>query len=64
MFEKAESSLNSFFDQLVAEINLQVKSHITNKKNKKRLVSFCYFLAKLNNKFINRIKVEVRLLLN
>ncbi len=35
-----------------------------NKKNKKRLVSFCYFFTRLNNKFINRVKVEVRFLLD
>ncbi len=35
-----------------------------NKKNKKRLVLFCYFLVRLNNKFINRIKVKVGLLLD
>ena len=34
--------------------------HLTNEKNKKRLVSFCYFLAGLNNKF----KAEVGLLLD
>ncbi len=37
---------------------------MTNKKNKKRLVSFCYFLAVLNNKFINRIKAEVKFMLD
>ncbi len=35
-----------------------------NKKNKKRLISFCYFLAGLNNKFINEIKMKVGLLLD
>jgi len=37
---------------------------MTNEKNKVRLVSFCYFLAGLNNKFINRVKVEVGFLLD
>jgi len=64
MLEKAEPSLNSFFDQLVARTNPQAKNHMTNEKNKKRLVSFCYFLAGLNNKFINGVKAEVGLLLD
>ena len=38
--------------------------HLTNEKNKKRLVSVCYFLARLNNKFINGVKAEVGLLLD
>ncbi len=64
MLEKAESSLKGFFDQLVARTNPQAKSHMTNKKNKVRLVSFYYFLAGFNNKFINEIKVEVGFLLD
>lgn len=64
MLENAEPSLRGFFDQLVARTNPQAKSNITNEKNKIRLVSFCYFLAGLNNKFINGIKAEVGLLLN
>lgn len=64
MLEEAEPSLKGFFDQLVAGTNPQGKSHLTNEKNKKRLVSFCYFLAGLNNKFINGVKAEVGLLLD
>ena len=37
---------------------------MTNDKNKKRLVSFCYFLAGLNNKFINGVKAEIGFLLD
>ena len=64
MLEEAEPSLKWFFDQLVAGTNPKTKSHLTNEKNKKRLVSFCYFLAGLNNKFINGVKAEVGLLLD
>ncbi|CAG8663745.1 812_t:CDS:2, partial [Ambispora gerdemannii] len=64
MLEEAEPSLKGFFDQLVAGTNPQVKNHMTNEKNERRLVSFCYFLAGLNNKFINGIKAEVGLLLD
>jgi hypothetical protein len=64
ILEESEPSLRGFFDQLVAGTNPQAKSHMTNEKNKKRLVSFCYFLAGLNNKFIDGIKAEVGLLLD
>src|SRR5438067_9331294 len=64
MLEEAEPSLKGFFDQLVAGTNTRAKNYMTNEKNKKRLVSFCYFLAGLNNKFINGIKAEVGFLLD
>jgi len=64
MLEEAEPSLKGFFDQLVAGTNLQTKSYMTNDKNKKRLVLFCYFLAGLNNKFINGVKAEIGFLLD
>jgi len=64
MLEEAEPSLKGFFDQLVAGTNPQTKSYMTNDKNKKRLVSFCYFLAGLNNKFINGVKAEIGFLLD
>ena len=37
---------------------------MTNEKNKKCLVMFCYFLAGLNNKFINGIKAEIGYMLD
>ncbi len=64
MLEKAEPLLKGFFEQLVVRTNPQTKSHMTNQKNRMRLVSFYYFLAGLNNKFINGVKVEVGLLLD
>jgi hypothetical protein len=64
MLEESEPTLKGFFDQLVSGTNPQTKSHMTNDNNKKRLVSFCYFLAGLNNKFINGLKAEVGLLLD
>jgi len=56
--------LKGFFNQLVVRTNPQTKNNMTNEKNKRRLVLFCYFLAGLNNKFINRIKVKVGFLLD
>ena len=64
MLEKAEPSLKGFFNQLVVRTNPQTKNNMTNEKNKRRLISFCYFLAGLNNKFINKIKAKVGFLLD
>ena len=63
MLESAEPSLKGFFDQLYFGTNPQAKSHMTNTKNKQRLVLF-YFLAGLNNKFINGIKAEIGYMLD
>ena len=35
------------------------KSDQTNNNNKKKLVSLCYFLASINNKYINGIKADI-----
>jgi len=64
MLENAEPSLANFFDQLYAGTNPHNKSHMTNTKNKQCLVLFCYFLAGLNNKFINGIKAEIGYMLD
>lgn len=62
--EEAEPALKGLFDQLFAGTSSQAKSRMTNEKNKKRLVLLCYFLAGLNNKFINGIKAKVGYLLD
>src|SRR6266511_5583701 len=59
MLEKADKDLIEFFDELYAETNPNTKSYQTNKNNKKKLVSLCYFLASINNKYINSIKVDI-----
>jgi hypothetical protein len=64
MLEETEPELRGFFDQLYKGTNPGSKSNITNEKNKKRLVLFCYFLAGLNNKFINGIKAEIGYMLD
>jgi len=40
------------------------KSRMTNTRNRRCLVLFCYFLAGLNNKFINGVKAEIGYLLD
>jgi len=64
MLEEAEPALKGFFNQLYAGTNPKDKNNMTNEKNKKRLVLFCYFLAGLNNKFINGIKAEIGYMLD
>src|SRR6266542_19419 len=64
MLEEEESKLQGFFDELYASTNPQKKSLITNQQNKKKFVAMCHFLAGINNKFINGVKVEVGFLLN
>src|SRR5204862_1910297 len=44
---------------LYAGTNPNIKSDSTNKNNMKKLVSLCYFLASINNKYINGIKADI-----
>src|SRR5688572_4739032 len=59
MLETTDEDLIGFFDELYAGTNPNTKSEITNNNNKKKLVSLCYFLASINNKYINGIKVDI-----
>ncbi len=63
MLEKVDKDLIRFFDELYAETNSNTKSYQTNENNKKKLVSLYYFLVSINNKYINRIKVDIGLYL-
>src|SRR3954453_13400279 len=59
MLETTDKDLVGFFDELYAGTNPNAKSDKTNENNKKKLVSLCYFLASINNKYINGIKAEI-----
>src|SRR5437868_14117096 len=59
MLEKEDENLVGFFDELYKETNPNTKTDKTNNNNKKKLVSLCYFLASINNKYINGIKVDI-----
>ena len=59
MLETADEDLIGFFDELYVGTNPDTKSDKTNENNKKKLVSLCYFLASINNKYINGIKVDI-----
>ncbi|PKY62178.1 hypothetical protein RhiirA4_488213 [Rhizophagus irregularis] len=59
MLEEADAALIGFFDELYKGTNPNTKSEKTNNNNKKKLVSLCYFLASINNKYINGIKADI-----
>jgi hypothetical protein len=59
MLETADEDLIGFFDELYAGTNPNTKSDKTNESNKKKLVSLCYFLASINNKYINGLKTDI-----
>ncbi|PKY47418.1 hypothetical protein RhiirA4_462600, partial [Rhizophagus irregularis] len=59
MLEEADADLIGFFDELYKGTNPNTKSDKTNNNNKKKLVSLCYFLASINNKYINGIKADI-----
>ncbi|GBC11651.2 hypothetical protein GLOIN_2v1485153 [Rhizophagus irregularis DAOM 181602=DAOM 197198] len=59
MLEEADTDLIGFFDELYKGTNPNTKSVKTNNNNKKKLVSLCYFLASINNKYINGIKADI-----
>src|SRR5581483_5000474 len=59
MLETADEDLIGFFDELYIGTNPHTKSDKTNENNRKKLVSLCYFLASINNKYINSMKVDI-----
>jgi hypothetical protein len=59
MLEIGNAELIGFFDELYQGTNPKFKSDKTNNNNKKKLVSLCYFLASINNKYINGIKADI-----
>ncbi|RGB43708.1 hypothetical protein C1646_749507 [Rhizophagus diaphanus] len=59
ILEAANENLIGFFDELYIGTNPHAKSDKTNENNKKKLVSVCYFLASINNKYINSFKADI-----
>jgi len=59
MLEIADADLIGFFDELYKGTNPDTKNEKTNNSNRKKLVSLCYFLAGINNKYINGIKIDI-----
>ncbi|CAB4384408.1 unnamed protein product [Rhizophagus irregularis] len=59
ILETADQNLIGFFDELYAGTNPNNKSDKTNENNKKKLVCLCYFLASINNKYVNGLKADI-----
>ncbi|PKK59502.1 hypothetical protein RhiirC2_794749 [Rhizophagus irregularis] len=59
ILETADQNLIGFFDELYAGTNPNTKSDKTNENNKKKLVCLCYFLASINNKYVNGLKADI-----
>ena len=59
ILEIANKDLIGFFNELYAETSPNKKINKTNESNKKKLVSLCYFLASINNKYINSFKANI-----
>ena len=59
MLKTANKDLIGFFDKLYTETSPNKKINKTNESNKKKLVSLYYFLASINNKYINGLKTNI-----
>jgi hypothetical protein len=63
MIEKQDSRLEGFFDEMVDAIIPTERKEKNKEDAKKSIVTFCYLLAGLRNKFTNSIKLDIGLYL-
>jgi hypothetical protein len=63
MIEDANPQLKGFFASMVNAIILKDQSAHNRQEAKKTIVALCYMIAGQWNKFVNQLKVEVRLYL-
>ena len=63
MIEKQDSKLEGFFDEMVDAIIPTERKEKNKEDAKKSIVTFCYLLAGLRNKFTNSIKLDIGLYL-
>ena len=64
MIEAADSRLQGFFNQLVLALIPNNRSAYNKIEAKKSIVSLCYIMAGMRNKFVNDFKLEVGLYLS
>ena len=64
MIEKADSRLQGLFDKLVKALVPDNRSAYNKVEAKKTIVSLCYIMAGMRNKFVNDFKLEVGLYLS
>jgi hypothetical protein len=63
MIQKQDSRLEGFFDEMVDAIIPTERKEKNKEDAKKSIVTFCYLLAGLRNKFTNSIKLDIGLYL-
>ncbi|CAG8614344.1 2081_t:CDS:1, partial [Cetraspora pellucida] len=63
MIEAADLRLKGFFNQMVEMLIPNNKTIYNKTEAKKSVVSLCYIMAGMRNKFVNDFKLEVRLYL-
>ena len=64
MIENADSRLQGLFDKLVKALVPDNRSAYNKVEAKKTIVSLCYIMAGMRNKFVNDFKLEVGLYLS
>jgi len=63
MIEETDSRLEGFFDQMVEALIPNNRSPYSKIEARKSVVSLCYIMAGMRNKFVNDFKLEVGLYL-
>lgn len=63
MIEKQDERLEGFFSEMVDAIVPSERKEKNKDDAKRSIVTFCYLLAGLRNKFINSIKLDIGLYL-
>lgn len=63
MIEEADPRLKGFFDQMVEALIPSNRSAYNKIEARKSIVSLCYMMAGMRNKFVNDFKLEVGLYL-
>ncbi|CAB4416350.1 unnamed protein product [Rhizophagus irregularis] len=64
MIEKADLRLQGLFDKLVKALVPDNRSAYNKVKARKTIVSLCYIMAEMRNKFVNDFKLEIGLYLS
>ena len=64
MIEEADPRLKGFFDQMVKALIPDNRSIYNKIEARKSVVSLCYIMARIRNKFVNDFKLEVGLYLS
>ena len=64
IMEAKDARLKLFFDELYFSSNLSSKNKDSQVRAKKQLLFICYFLCKIQNKFVNNAKKDLTIYLD